>query len=289
MQQIRTDLALENHEALRSSHQDLNGITLNEIHDLSLPATITHVQIHSKEGAELMHKSIGHYITIECSELISENPEKIESLSNIFFHQLNQLISISCPQPPRKIFFVGLGNRDVTADALGPRVLDHITMGDHEQFTLCGIAPGVMAKTGMETAMILEGIISKSCPDLLIAIDALAARSIHRLHTTIQLTDTGIQPGSGVGNHRHILSKDNLKIPVIAIGIPTVVDAATIALNFFEQLPQSTHSDFSALATDAYHTLSSMYVTGKDIDLIIDQLSQILVSGFEKTFQISNL
>ena len=136
---------------------------------------------------------------------------------------------------------VGLGNPSVTPDSLGPRVLNNLQVTRHltgeygEDFlkkrdlpAISGIIPGVMAQTGMETAEILKGIIHQTRPQMLIVIDALAARSVRRLGTTIQLTDTGIHPGSGVGNHRHSLTKDSLGIPVLAIGVPTVVGAAAI-------------------------------------------------------------
>ena len=174
---------------------------------------------------------------------------------------------------------VGLGNREVTADALGPQVTDrlHITRhiirtygraayGEGKVHEISSLEPGVMAKTGMETAEIIRGVVADVKPDLIFVVDALAARSIHRLNRTIQITDTGIWPGSGVGNHRHPLSKESLGVPVIAIGVPTVVDAATVA------------RDVTNLKSD-FAELKNMYLAGKDIDAVIRKVSFTISEG----------
>ena len=184
---------------------------------------------------------------------------------------------------------VGLGNRDVTADALGPGVVDNLFVTRHivreygkaaydkERMNLVsGIVPGVMAATGMEAAEIVRGVVEQTEPDLVIVVDALAARSTKRLNRTIQITDTGIQPGSGVGNHRNALTKESLGVPVIAIGVPTVVDAATIVGDAIEKLEQETESQERMIRPDRIRTMSelnNMYVTGKNIDEVIKRLS----------------
>ncbi len=139
-----------------------------------------------------------------------------------------------------------------------------------------GIVPGVMAATGMEAAEIVRGVVEQTEPDLVIVVDALAARSTKRLNRTIQITDTGIQPGSGVGNHRNALTKESLGVPVIAIGVPTVVDAATIVGDAIEKLEQETESQERMIRPDRIRTMSelnNMYVTGKNIDEVIKRLS----------------
>ena len=187
----------------------------------------------------------------------------------------------------RSILVAGLGNRDVTPDALGPKTVGNLlitrhlireygegVMGTEKCCQISGIVPGVMAQTGMETSEILKGIVEQTRPDLLIVIDALAARSTKRLSRTIQLTDTGIQPGSGVGNHRNSLTKESLGIPVIAIGVPTVVEAAAIiydAQGNCEQMPPH---------------LNGMFVTPKNIDETIKQLSFTLSEALNMAFQI---
>lgn len=189
----------------------------------------------------------------------------------------------------QSILVVGLGNRDVTADALGPGVVDNLFVTRHivreygkaaydkERMNLVsGIVPGVMAATGMEAAEIVRGVVEQTEPDLVIVVDALAARSTKRLNRTIQITDTGIQPGSGVGNHRNALTKESLGVPVIAIGVPTVVDAATIVGDAIEKLEQETESQERMIRPDRIRTMSelnNMYVTGKNIDEVIKRLS----------------
>jgi len=183
------------------------------------------------------------------------------------------------------VLVVGLGNRDVTADALGPNVADrlHITRHVVKEFgqmayeqkqvhLISAIVPGVMAKTGMESFEIVKGIVAETCPDVIIAVDALAARSTKRLNRTIQITDTGVQPGSGVGNHRHALTKESLHVPVIGIGIPTVVDAGTIVNDAVEKehREQLWHGTFLG---NRMTELQNMYVTTKDIDDVINRIS----------------
>ena len=211
------------------------------------------------------------------------------------------------------VLVVGLGNRSVTPDSLGPRVLGNLQVTRHldgqygDTFlkdrslpAISGIAPGVMAQTGMETAEILKGIIGQTHPDLIIAIDALAARSVHRLGTTIQLTDTGIHPGSGVGNHRHSLTKESLGVPVLAIGVPTVVGAAAIVHDTVSALvrvlsenenTKGTGSWIEDMDSEEQYQLirellepefGPLYVTPPDIDQSVKQLSFTISEGIHQ-------
>ena len=184
---------------------------------------------------------------------------------------------------------VGLGNRDVTADALGPSTVDNLFITRHiireygkqayhasKMHQISALVPGVMAKTGMETAEIIKGVIKVTEPDIVIVIDALAARSVKRLNRTVQITDTGIHPGSGVGNHRNALTKESLGIPVIAIGIPMVVDAGTIVCDALEKLSQEYDEGKASLdyfRNNADTQLHNMYVTAKNIDETTKRLS----------------
>ena len=194
----------------------------------------------------------------------------------------------------KSILVVGLGNRDVTADALGPEVIDHLNITRHmlRQFghaayscekvhEISSIVPGVMGKTGMETAEIVRGVVDSTKPDVIVVIDALAARSTRRLTRTIQITNTGIQPGSGVGNHRHSLTEESLGVPVIAIGIPTVVDAATIVNDAIGHL----HQDDPQLQ-NIFHDMHNMYVTAKDIDSTIKRLGFTLSEALNMAFSL---
>ena len=211
------------------------------------------------------------------------------------------------------VLVVGLGNDSVTPDSLGPRVLDNLQvtrhldgqngntfLKDRKLPAISGIAPGVMAQTGMETAEILKGIIHETHPDLIIAIDALAARSVRRLGTTIQLTDTGIHPGSGVGNHRHSLTKESLGVPVMAIGVPTVVGAAAIVHDTVSALvgvlaenegTRGTGSWIEEMDPDGQYQLirellepefGPLYVTPPDIDQSVKQLSFTISEGIHQ-------
>lgn len=208
-----------------------------------------------------------------------------------------------------KVLVVGLGNPSVTPDALGPLVLGNLRVNrninmpkDGEEAIISGIVPGVMAQTGMETAEIIKGLIRETKPDMIVAIDALAARSIRRLGTTIQLTNTGIHPGSGVGNHRHSLTRESLGVPVLAVGVPTVVGAAAIVHDtistligtlashmetkgmgdFLEQLdPDEQYQLIRELLEPEF---GSLYVTPPDVDQTLKRLSYTISEGIHLAF-----
>ena len=271
---LRTDLALEAQESLDTLHSSIHGISVEEIYKKECDITITRVDITTKNGAKAIGKPMGTYITLEAPALDLSDDEYHHQVSNELSKQLYNIIPNF--NSYASILIVGLGNRDVTADSLGPKVVDQLYITRHlaleydhafmkskknaKKHIVSSLAPGVMAQTGMETAEIIKGVIGQSKPDLMIVIDSLAARSIRRLNRTIQISNTGIWPGSGVGNHRHPLTKETLGIPVIAIGIPIVVDAATIVK---EAAPnQSVLSE-----------LNNMYVTSKDIDTTVRRLS----------------
>ena len=234
-----------------------------------------------------MNKPMGNYITLEAPAMQEADEDYHRGISEELAKQIRDIIPGADTE--QSILVVGLGNRDVTADALGPGVVDNLFVTRHivreygkaaydkERMNLVsGIVPGVMAATGMEAAEIVRGVVEQTGPDLVIVVDALAARSTKRLNRTIQITDTGIQPGSGVGNHRNALTKESLGVPVIAIGVPTVVDAATIVGDAIEKLEQETESQERMIRPDRIRTMSelnNMYVTGKNIDEVIKRLS----------------
>ena len=214
-----------------------------------------------------MGKPVGTYLTMEAPGMAVPDEDYHREISEALAGCLKELTG---ENRDRSVLVAGLGNRDVTPDALGPKTVSNLMSS-----AVSGIAPGVMAQTGMETSEILQGIIDQTSPDILLVIDALAARSTRRLGRTIQLTDTGIQPGSGVGNHRGSLTKESLGIPVIAIGVPTVVEAAAIiydAQGSCERMPPH---------------LNGMFVTPKNIDEIIKQLSFTLSEALNIVFQVS--
>lgn len=200
------------------------------------------------------------------------------------------------------VMVVGLGNRDVTADALGPNVVDNLTITRHmvKEFgkaaynksrvhMVSGLVPGVMAKTGMESAEIIKGVVEKTKPQAVIIVDALAARSTRRLNRTIQITNTGIHPGSGVGNHRNSITEESLSVPVIAIGVPTVVDAATIVSDALEKMLHDFGEETHNLQDELQGCLGelyNMYVTGKDVDYEIKQISHIICDAINTAFEL---
>lgn len=311
---IRTDLALEAREFIEEANGEMRGIIVDTYNEASDTIRVTHVRITTKNGAKAMGKPIGTYITLEADALTEPDEGYHREISACIAKHLQELISgcdtsnkTNCQtdyNENKSILVVGLGNRDVTADALGPEVLDHLNITRHmlRQFgpaaysgkkvlQISGLVPGVMGKTGMETAEIIQGVANSTKPDIIIVIDALAARSTKRLTRTIQLTNTGIHPGSGVGNHRHSLTEENLGVPVIAIGIPTVVDAATIVSDAIERI-NTKHKNTADFFTDdtkeTLYDMHNMYVTTKDIDSTIKRLGFTLSEALNIAFDLSS-
>ena len=244
---IRTDLALEDKERFESDNVEVQGVSLKEDYDEEREIKVTTVKIETENGAKVMRKPVGTYITMEAPNMAVPDEDYHDEISKELAKFLARFIKKD--KEDFSILVVGLGNRKVTPDALGPYVVDNLNitrhivkeygkyaMGEDNVRLVSAIVPGVMAQTGMETVEIIKGIVRETKPDMMIAVDALAARSSKRLNRTIQITDTGINPGSGVGNHRNAITKDTVGIPVLAIGVPTVVDAATIVNDTMENL-----------------------------------------------------
>ena len=242
---------------------------------------ITKVVIETKNGAKMLGKPMGTYITLEAPTMTEPEEDYHQEISDVLARELHGVL----PDPDREqsILVVGLGNREVTADSLGPNVVDNLLVNRHivreygkvaynrsKMHQISSLVPGVMAKTGMESAEIIRGVIGETKPDMVIVIDALAARSTKRLNRTIQITNTGIHPGSGVGNHRNAITQESLSVPVLALGVPTVVDAATIVGDAMGERPV------------ALKELNNMYVTTKDVDQQIQQISHIICDGINK-------
>lgn len=239
--QIRTDLAIEAKDMYVENNitdeKEITGVSSKErkINQIK----VVYVDI-DQQGAETLEKKPGTYITIYADGVKKQDTFKQDQAAKVLGEELRQLLERNNIQPNDTGLIVGLGNWNVTPDALGPMtaeqilVTSHLFKLEHESVadgyrSVASVTPGVMGVTGIETSDIIFGIVEKFKPDFVIAVDALASRSIERVNETIQLSDSGIHPGSGVGNKRKELSKDTLGIPVIAIGVPTVVDAVTIA------------------------------------------------------------
>ncbi|MBQ9119859.1 MAG: GPR endopeptidase [Lachnospiraceae bacterium] len=305
-QEIRTDLALEVKERFQEDNVEVKGVVLEEQEKADGKIRISTVEITDRHGAQVMRKPIGRYVTLEMQTLLQIGSEEQEMLSSEVGEQLRQLLR---HKGCSKVLVVGLGNREVTPDSLGPRVADQLLITRHllreygsgflqknlsgmagkKEVELSAVAPGVMAQTGMEAVEIVQGIVREIQPDLVIAIDALAARSVARVTTTVQLTDTGICPGAGIGNNRRALNEESIGCPVIAIGVPTVVDAATIVRDSMEQLLQEQgyskrEIELFLESMDSMKGVDTMFVTPKSIDEAIGSVSEILAEGINQCF-----
>ena len=309
--QVRTDLALEVRESYEEDDIRLRGVKVEEQSDKQKEIYTTIVHIETENGAKAMGKPVGIYITIEAPNMSSQDEGYHREISIEFAKHLRKMLG----KERDSILVVGLGNREVTPDALGPNVVNnlHITRHMIKEYgrlpsdvektgEISAIVPGVMGQTGMETLEIIKGVVQETHPKVVIAVDALAARSTRRLNRTIQITDTGINPGSGVGNHRNAINEETVGVPVIAVGVPTVVDAATIVNDTMEELiEQMDHSEnmqrlggtLGTLDQAEKHQmirelisphLNTMFVTPKDIDETVKYLSYTISEGLNLAF-----
>ncbi len=293
---IHTDLALEDKERFESDNVEISGVSVEEFVDEEREIRVTEVKILTENGAKSMKKPIGTYITMEMANLVLPDEEYHHEVAKELAKHIGGVLKLD--KTDYTALVVGLGNRDVTPDALGPHTIECLNVTRHivreygkyavEEKTqmVSAIAPGVMAQTGMESYEIIKGIVDTIEADVVFVVDALAARNTKRLNRTIQIADTGIHPGSGVGNHRNEISKETLGVPVIAIGVPTVVDAATIVRDTMENLVSSLdNNDKYEIMQDliAPH-LYGMFVTPKDIDESIDRIGATIAEGLNILF-----
>lgn len=294
---IHTDLALEDKERFESDNVEVSGVSVEEFYDEEREIRVTEVKILTENGAKTMRKPIGTYITMEMANLVLPDEEYHKQVAKELARYIGNVLEVD--KSDYTALVVGLGNREVTPDALGPHTVEclnvtrHIVreygkyaMGENEAHMVSAIAPGVMAQTGMETYEIIKGIVEMIHPDVVFVVDALAARNTKRLNRTIQIADTGIHPGSGVGNHRNEISKETLGVPVIAIGVPTVVDAATIVRDTMENLVASLEDDnkYEMIQDLIAPHLYGMFVTPKDIDESIDRIGATIAEGLNILF-----
>lgn len=287
--EVRTDLALEARENLDKSGEELNGIQIQEEEDSQNSIHTTTVTITTENSAKAIGKPVGCYVTMEVPDLGSEDEGYHREISEVLAQRLKSLRK----NRVGSVLLVGLGNRNVTPDALGPLVMDNLKITRHlfKEFGLTeegknqvsALVPGVMAQTGMETLEIIRGVVDETRPDMVIVVDALAARSIKRLNRTIQISDAGIHPGSGVGNHRCRLNHETLGVPVIAIGVPTVVDAATIVYDAIGQT-ELEEDQVQDLREQMAPGLNTMFVTPKDIDETVKKVSYTISEALNIAF-----
>lgn len=277
---IRTDLAIEQ---LDGTAPQRAGIS--QQHRRKAGLAIDLIDIESEQAAAELQKAVGRYITVESSGFSSPSPhweEEVEVIAEL----LREMLPPSLQQTPeRAVLVVGLGNQQITPDALGPLVVSHTlatrhidpnlakSMGLHRLQSVAALAPGVLGQTGIETAEVIGAVCRDIKPSLVIVIDALAAKSVSRLGNTIQMSNTGISPGSGVMNRRKELSAHTLGVPVISVGVPTVVDLASIV------------ADFVPLETGAPADVTGMMVTPRDIDVLMEHASKTIAFAIGRAVQ----
>lgn len=273
----RSDLIIENKwfeagktatDGMNGRRGEVEGVAVKEEWNPAKTIKVTSVQIRTEEAAREMERPIGSYITLEIPNLKDEGERTKEAAKKCLKEQICRLLK---GKDAEHVLVIGLGNREVTADAIGPFTMENIfvtrhIMGEYkevrEEFrTVSALVPGVMAQTGMETMEIIRAVVSEVKPDVVLVVDALAARSARRLGTTIQLTDTGICPGAGIGNNRRELNKASIGTPVIAIGVPTVLDAVGIA------------------SDEVMDEVKDLFVMPRSIDSSVRYISEILAEG----------
>ena len=293
-----TDLAVELQEECSGRQGEIPGVVLEQYKEDGKGIRVTKIQIQTADGAKRMGRPIGNYMTLESADKEHSDEHSDKNLSgtklpdtNLLASYINELL----PSSAHSFLIVGLGNANMTADALGPLTIEKMAQSGMASYTSM-IVPGVFAQTGMESCEIIQGIVQQTSPDCIITIDALAARSAFRLGTTVQLTDTGIRPGSGVGNARKGITKENMKIPVIAIGIPTVVSAAAIVSDAMDSLKQIGYNEtvlgsIAMLDQEEYYQLISevfapelgnLFVMPKNLDEELDTMSSLLAASLSQ-------
>ena len=293
-----TDLALELKDELEETleeQQTFEGIKIHQEHIGERGLQETVIEIESEAGEKQLGKPRGIYVTLEGVNMAENDGGFHEEMSSHLAKRLRELLS-----GKKKLLFIGLGNGEVTPDALGPLVIKNLFVTRHltgwKEIEGCpavaALAPGVMAQTGMETGEIVEGIVKKIHPDALVVVDALAAKSSERLNRTIQISNTGIAPGSGVGNYRSEITEKTMGVPVIAIGVPTVISIPSWACDIMESLCASQgermEDTFSSWPeSEKYHFLGEildeklweLFVTPKEIDEAVKRISYTLSEG----------
>ncbi|MBP3657410.1 MAG: GPR endopeptidase [Clostridia bacterium] len=275
-----TDLAMETGAGLHAETKALGS---------GMERTV--VTIEDEEAARRMGRPVGRYVTISCPQMLSLELTTRRALGKELARTLEQML----PAGARTVMVIGLGNRSVTPDALGPRTLERILVTRHvrdcvpddvseRMNSVCAAAPGVLGVTGIETAEAMQGLVAHVRPEAVIAVDSLAARSSERICSTIQITDTGITPGSGVGNHRKALTKETLGVPVIAVGVPMVVYAWSIAADALgalcaEEGPMDEERLNACIEQVVSEKLGDMIVTPREVDALVERMSGVLADG----------
>ena len=284
MKHPRTDLAMESFDS--ASESSIPGVRVN--HWNATDVRMTEVIIQDPETAQQLGKPCGTYLTMECGLLRERDPEARMAMSSLLGEELARMLHVDSSAP---VLVIGLGNRFITPDSLGPLTIDRTLVTRHmigagfapeNMRCVSAISPGVLGVTGIETMEMVHSLVNRIQPQAVICIDSLAARESSRIGSTIQLADTGIQPGAGVGNHRSPLTRETLGVDVIAVGMPTVVYAATLARDAFAAI--SDRSPDEEALTDLERELlgqdiGEMIVTPREIDAIVKSAAGMIASG----------
>jgi len=290
---IRSDLACE-------AGCDLSNIEGTEYSKVGRGVcTVEALSVNTEEAAVKLGHAMGNYVTVTSERLWLLSDETVELISDIISDQIKKMICKLCGidkiAPDTSILVVGLGNRSITADALGPQAVDLLMVTRHlneldrtlfEDLGMCrlsALTPGVLGKTGIESSELIRATVESVSPDAIIVIDALAAGTVERLATTVQLSDTGIDPGAGIGNLRTRISEEALGIPVLAIGIPTVVDSSTLVS---DALLRANVSELDEETLARLENNRSFYVTPKETDLITERSAKLLSDAINKAMVI---
>lgn len=296
---IRCDLAVEAREMItENSEATIDGIEV-EKDEAQGYISITRVNVTNENGEKALGKDIGSYITVEMPSRFYGEQTIYEEMCKTCAKELKKLTDKFLNSDEDSVLIVGLGNWNITADALGPKVVTGLMITRHLKEYIpkeidegirpvSAISPGVLGTTGIETGEIIKGIAEQINPKLIIAVDALCSRRIERVNTTIQFSDTGITPGGGIGNKRKAVNKENLGVPVIAIGVPTVVDVATIADNVIDEVIRATDDDkrnvdsgkrYELIKSAIEPSFGNFIVAPKEVDTIIDDISKVIANS----------
>ena len=253
----------------------------------------TEVVIEDERSSRELMRPMGRYVTLGCPQTMTIELKTRQALSRALGDEIRRML----PAGAKTVLVTGLGNRSVTPDALGPRTAERVLVTRHmdgcipvdlagRMASVCAAAPGVLGVTGLETAEVLRGMVEHVRPDAVIAVDALAARSSQRICSTIQIADTGITPGSGVGNHRKALTRETLGVPVIAVGVPMVVYASTIAcdaMTYLSEAGGAEEADEEKLAACVERVVSErlgdLIVTPREVDALVERMAGIVAEG----------
>ncbi len=276
---FHTDLTLESVKNNNINNIDIVENVINNV-------KVSKIDI-DEESSKIINKKVGKYITIEFEDVTDIDNK--ENLISVLTKELNQFISV---KKDDLVLIVGLGNDTSTPDSLGPMCIDNLVITNHiyelnmlddNYYRVSAIKPSVSAKTGLETGDIISSIVNNIKPKLVIIVDSLASSSIDRLNKTIQITDTGINPGSGIGNKRKEISKDTLNTNVIAIGVPTVVSASNIVYDVLKDIVELDNN-----ILDKINENSELVVTPTEIDYIISLLSDVISTSLNNVFSNKN-